>query len=193
MTKPAATKPPSAKASRRTFLKRAGAATLIVVVGGSVYRAADRGVFSVGQGEAYEPWQNWREEQGSGPMALVQSAILAANPHNSQPWLFRVSEARLDLFADPSRNIGAIDPFLREMYTGLGCALENVVLTAQALGYRPQVQLQPEPENSAHAARIELVQGRRTPPSSITPSRTATRTALPTTRNALFRPKHSQL
>ncbi len=126
-------------------------------------------------------------------MALVQSAILAANPHNSQPWLFRVSEARLDLFADPSRNIGAIDPFLREMYTGLGCALENVVLTAQALGYRPQVQLQPEPENSAHAARIELVQGRRTPPSSITPSRTATRTALPTTRNALFRPKHSQL
>lgn len=112
MTKPAATKSPT-KASRRTVLKRAGAVTLIVVVGGSVYRSADQGVFSVGQGEAYEPWQNWREEQTTDTMALVRSAILAANPHNSQPWLFRVSGARLDLFADPNRNIGAIDPFLR--------------------------------------------------------------------------------
>lgn len=158
MTKPTATKPPLLN-SRRTFLKRAGAATLVAVVSGSVYRAADRGVFSVGQGDAYEPWETWREEQTTGTMALVQSAILAANPHNSQPWLFRVSETQLDLFADPARNIGSIDPFLREMYTGLGCALENVVLSARALGYRPRVQLLPDPENSEHVARIELTPG----------------------------------
>ena len=158
MTKPATTKSLVSN-SRRTFLKRAGAATLVAVTSGGVYRAADRGVFSVGQGEAYEPWKTWREEQTTGTMALVQSAILAANPHNSQPWLFRVSETRLDLFADTERNIGSIDPFLREMYTGLGCALENVVLSARALGYRPQVRLLPSPENSAHVARVELVPG----------------------------------
>lgn len=112
MTKPAATKTRLPN-NRRTFLNRAGAATLVTVVGGGVYRAADREVFSVGQGEAYELWETWREEQATGTMAFVESAILASNPHNSQPWLFRVSETQLD-FNDPKRSIGSIDPFLRD-------------------------------------------------------------------------------
>ncbi len=145
--------------TRRTFLKRAGATTLVVAVGGGVYRAADRGVFSVGQGEAYEPWQTWQEEQAGGPMALVQSAILAASPHNSQPWLFRVGETRVDVFADPVRSVGNIDPFLREMYVGLGCAVENIVLTARALGYQPDVRLLPDSADPAHVARIDLTPG----------------------------------
>ena len=160
--------PPSANEtqtlpSRRNFLKRAGAATLVLVAGGSVYRAADRGVFSTGQGEAYEPWRDWLKSPEQGPLRLVQSAILAANPHNSQPWLFRVGGERLELFADPERNIGAVDPFLREMYTGLGCALENAVLTAQALGYAPQLELMPDGKNSVHVARLILLPGQKTP------------------------------
>lgn len=145
--------------TRRTLLRRAGGATLVAAIGGGVYRAADRGVFSVGQGEAYRPWREWREEQAGGPVALVQSAILAANPHNSQPWLFRVSETRVDVFADEARNIANIDPFRREMHVGLGCAVENAALTARALGYRPDVRLLPDPANPAHVARIDLVPG----------------------------------
>lgn len=145
--------------TRRTFLRRAGATTLVAVVGGGVYRAADRGVFSVGQGEAYRPWRTWREEQAGGPVALAQSAILASNPHNSQPWLFRVGETRVDMFADTTRNIANIDPFWREKHIGLGCALENAVLTAQALGYRPDVRLLPDPADPAHVARIDLTPG----------------------------------
>ncbi len=144
--------------TRRTFLRRAGATTLVAVVGGGVYRAADRGVFSVGQGEAYAPWRTWRDEQ-TRPMALVQSAILASNPHNSQPWLFRVSETRVDVVADTTRNIGNIDPFLREKHIGLGCAVENIVLTARALGYRPDVRFLPNPTNLVHVARIDLTPG----------------------------------
>jgi hypothetical protein len=44
---------------RRSFLKGAGAVT-VVVVGGGVWRAYDQGVFSVGEGPAYEPWKDWR-------------------------------------------------------------------------------------------------------------------------------------
>ena len=161
MTAPA--KPTRPAVTRRTFLKRAGATTLVAVVGGGVYRADDRGVFSVGQGEAYEPWRTWREEQAGGPMALVQSAILASNPHNSQPWLFQVGETRVDVFADTTRNINNIDPFLREKHVGLGCAVENAVLTARALGYRPGVLLFPDPADPAHVARIDLTPGDRVP------------------------------
>jgi hypothetical protein len=40
-------------------------------------------------------------------------------------WLFVVNPNRIELFAAINRNIGAIDPYLREMYEGLGCALEK--------------------------------------------------------------------
>ena len=99
------------RVSRGAFLKGAGA-TLVLVAGGGVWRAVDQGVFGSDQGPAYEPWENWREAEG--PMELVSAAILAANAHNTQPWLFEVSEARIDLFADRSRDIGAVDPLLRE-------------------------------------------------------------------------------
>jgi hypothetical protein len=141
--------------TRRTFLRTA-AATLVLVVGGGVYRAVDQGVFSVGQGPAYEPWTTWRSDAQPGPLNLVRAAILASNPHNSQPWRFRVSETQIDVYADPSRNIGTVDPFLREMYMGVGCALENLMLAATANGYRAELALLPTANDPTHAARIML-------------------------------------
>src|SRR5207249_1337813 len=75
---------------------------------------------------------------------------------NSQPWLFRVTESRIDLFADPARNIGAVDPYRREMYIGLGCALENLLLAADARGFAWRLALMPDRANAAHAARIDV-------------------------------------
>ena len=43
---------------RRLFLKGVGVVTVVVVDGG-VWRAHDQGVFSVGQGPAYEPWKDF--------------------------------------------------------------------------------------------------------------------------------------
>jgi len=86
----------------------------------------------------------------------VGAAILAPSPHNAQAWLFRVRPARVDLYADGARWTGATDPFRRELYIGLGAALENLVLAAQAGGYAPRVTLLPSGASSAHAARIEL-------------------------------------
>ena len=148
--------------ARRVLLKGAGA--VVVVAGaGSVWRASDQGIFSVGRGPAYEAWYRWRSDPAEGPLALVRAAVLAANPHNSQPWLFRVTDSSIDLFADPSRNLGPIDPDLREMYVGLGCALENLLLTADARGYAWQLTLLPERGNPTHAASITLEPGRPTP------------------------------
>ena len=48
--------------SRRKFLKLAGSGIGIVVVGGTVWRAFSNGVFSSGQGPAYEPWKDWKTE-----------------------------------------------------------------------------------------------------------------------------------
>ncbi len=120
--------------NRRQFLKGLGAMSVLVASGG-VYRAFDRGVFSSGTGPAFEPWTDWETEASDGVMQLVKSAILAANPHNTQPWLFQVKDNQVVMYADTQRHLGAMDPYLREMYIGLGCAVENMLLTAQAVGY----------------------------------------------------------
>jgi nitroreductase len=172
------------RVTRGAFLKGAGA-TLVLVAGGGVWRAVDQGVFGSGQGPPYEPWENWRETKGS--MALVSVAILAANPHNTQPWLFEVSDARIDLFADRSRHIGAVDPFLREMYIGLGCALENLLLSARANGYEYGLTLAPDRSDPTHAARIDLSPGGKeiSPLYEAIPDRHTNRYAYDTSRPVL--------
>jgi len=142
------------KISRRDFLKLGGV-TLIAVAGGSVFRAVDQGLFSVGQGPAYEPWTNWQNAD-SPTERIVAAGILASNPHNSQPWMFRLTASTIDLFAVSERQIGVIDPFRREMYIGLGCALENMKLAAQAEGFSADIRLLPDPATERHAASISL-------------------------------------
>ena len=79
-----------------------------------------------------------------GPTGAVAAAILAANPHNTQPWTFVVAPDGIDVFSDPTRRLMQVDPLLREHHVGLGCALENLVLAAEARGHRPAVTLLPD-------------------------------------------------
>jgi hypothetical protein len=145
--------------NRRRVLKIAGAT---VMAGGALaWRAFDQGVFSAGSGAVYEPWKNWQVDESPRPLQLVRAAILAANPHNSQPWRFRVADNAIDVVADAARNIGAIDPFLRERAMGIGCALENLLIAAAYEGYTAEVSLLPDPGNPAHVAHILLSPGTR--------------------------------
>jgi len=125
-----------------------------VLAAGGLWRAEDQGVFSTGRGPAYDPWRTWQD--GPGLIPLVGAGVLAANPHDSQPWLFHLGSSTVNLLADHHRNLGAVDPLLREMHIGLGCALENVVLAAAAKGYRATVQLMPDPKDPALVGRVDL-------------------------------------
>jgi nitroreductase len=97
----------------------------------------------------------------------VRAAILSASPHNTQPWRFKVTNSWIELYLDPNRNVGALDPYLREEHIGMGCALENLMLAAAANGYAATVTLVPGKLAPIAAdgkpklvARVDLVPGK---------------------------------
>lgn len=146
--------------TRRRFLKGIGVgAGLVGLSGAGVlgWRASSQGVFEAGQGPAYAAWGEW--DQGTGPLALVRAAILAANPHNTQPWRFAISSSAIDVYVDLARNTGAMDPYRREQYIGLGCALENLLIAAQAKGYHPSLTTLPNSNDPTLIAHVELGSG----------------------------------
>src|SRR6266511_2190980 len=128
----------AARLSRRALLARAGAGALAVAaIGGTgvALRIVQQSALRPGTGEAYAAWS--AALTGTGSLGLVRAAVLAANAHDSQPWFFHVTDRQIDVFADRTRNIGALDPLFRELEISLGCAIENLVIAARASGLAP--------------------------------------------------------
>ena len=143
---------------RRRFLRNLGLGVGTVAVAGTAGvtgKAVDGGVFATGTGPAYAAWDALGPPSRD-PMGLVRAAVLAANAHNAQPRLVAVAPDRIELFADPTRTLGTMDPLLRELHISLGCALENLVLAGPPNGLAPTVALLPDPADPGHIARVDL-------------------------------------
>ena len=125
---------------RRSFLKLSGALT-IVVGSGEVWRLSAQDNERIGDKPELEPWRSWRDDLSHGPLLLVRAAILSSNAYNSQPWMFVVNDDQIAIFADVNRNLGDFDPYLREMFFSLGCALENLELAGSVNGYGCSTEL----------------------------------------------------
>ncbi|GAA2352178.1 hypothetical protein SVIO_008380 [Streptomyces violaceusniger] len=140
------------------MLHSAGIGALTVAVTGTgmlSYRAYDNRVLGADGGAAFDAWRHWRDD--AGPRGVLAAAVLAASPHNTQPWLFHLSgDDRIELHADLSRRIGSVDPYACETHVGLGCALENLALAAHARGLEPRITLRPEPGRPSLVAPADL-------------------------------------
>jgi len=150
---PLAARPVSRRAAVQ-FLGLGAGAVAVAGSGALTWLATTGGVFSTGTGAAYAAWTA-ASPQGQ-PLDLVRAAILAANAHNTQPWLFTVTNNRIDVFADMSRALGTMDSLLREMHISLGCAVENLTLAGPPNGIATAVTLLPDPADATHIATIAL-------------------------------------
>ena len=93
--------------------------------------------------------QQRRLLEGDPAMAdLVRLATLAANGHNSQPWRFRLDTDRVSIHPDLTRRTEVVDPDDHHLYVSLGCAAENLVLTASAHGRRSEVAIASDDETT---------------------------------------------
>jgi hypothetical protein len=150
--------------SNRRDVLRASGATLFLALAGGKLRAADSAGRPLPEGDAYAPWTLWNDPSiRNTPLALVAAGVIAANPHDTQPWLFAIGDDAIEIFADTSRHLGAMDACIREMHLGLGCAIENMLTAAGANGYVAQLEAAPgsltdltERSRPVLAARLRL-------------------------------------
>lgn len=69
-------------------------------------------------------------------LEIVRYAALAASGHNSQPWRFVVAPGRIAIRPDFGRRTPVVDPDDHHLFASLGCAAENLIEAAAALGHR---------------------------------------------------------
>ena len=72
---------------------------------------------------------------------MVEYAIKAPSGHNTQPWLFRINENNIEIHPNFDRALPVVDFDNRELFISLGCALENLCITALEKGYDYDVEL----------------------------------------------------
>jgi molybdopterin/thiamine biosynthesis adenylyltransferase len=87
---------------------------------------------------------------------LVSQAALAPSGGNSQPWQWRVSGQELHLLLDQTRSYGLADFEAAGSYVALGCAAENLILSAHKMGREVRLYPLPDEDRPEHAATLTL-------------------------------------
>ena len=74
---------------------------------------------------------------------LIRYATLAPNGHNTQPWMFRVADRRIDILPDLTRRTPVVDPDDHHVFVSLGAAAENLSLASAARGLPGTIAFDP--------------------------------------------------
>ena len=108
-----------------------------------------------------------------GMSELVRYATLAANSHNTQAWRFTIGERRITIAPDLARRTPVVDPDDHHLFASLGCAAENLVHAAAAMGFRAA----PAFEAGMVSISLEPAPRERSPLLDAIPRRQSTRAA----------------
>ena len=184
------------RVNRRSFLQKAaigGGGLLIFTAGGLAWRAWDRGSLGkIYEGTAFEPWEDWRNNRFKGPSTWSPPQFSRATRTTLSPGCFASMSGGSICTPICRAACGSIDPFLREMYIGLGCALENLMVAARGRGYEPRLVLFPSGGKQSLVARVELKPGAPLKSRITARSASDTRIVRHTTASAIWRRRSSR-
>jgi hypothetical protein len=127
--------------TRRKFLKILGGGTILAAAGATTFALTRTPT------KALAPWGATTTYTEPRRRALAH-ALLAPNPHNLQPWLIELkSDDTVILHRDESRTLPMTDPFSRQIFIGLGCFIEQMIIAASADGYSVDLSILPDGED----------------------------------------------
>lgn len=110
-----------------------------ITIGAAAAVVGTGGYLAMADGPSYESavasvWQKKNAGAAGDLEYLAHYATLAANSHNTQPWLFRRNGSSIVISADQSRATPVVDPDQHHLFASLGCAAENLMLAAGDTG-----------------------------------------------------------
>jgi nitroreductase len=94
------------------------------------------------------PSEQWRH--------LLHYAVVAPSGHNTQPWLFGLTNDGVALFADRRRALPIVDPEDRELTISCGAALGQLRLAIRHVGFTDVVELFPNARQPHLLARVTV-------------------------------------
>ncbi len=143
--------------TRRNFLKLTLAGVGTSAVG--LYLFCEEGDAVNYSDPAYLYWNKFTQGGLNLENYLILCGSLAPSAHNTQPWKFSIKEKEISVFADHQRSLGSADAQHRMILISVGCALENIKVAANQLGYRADISLAPsaEFEKTGMCAKVTLV------------------------------------
>jgi nitroreductase len=103
--------------------------------------------------EAQFPQQGTPSEQLK---FLLQYAVLAPSGHNTQPWLFKIENESVELYADRTRSLPVVDPQDRALIISCGAALFNLRVAMWHFGYTDITKVFPDQGNPDFLARVQF-------------------------------------
>lgn len=77
---------------------------------------------------------------------IIYYATLAPSGHNTQPWKFSIKDNSFLIYPDYSRRLKVVDPDDHALFISIGCALENLIIAANHMGYSAKVEYFPPTE-----------------------------------------------
>ncbi|SUD49371.1 Putative NAD(P)H nitroreductase RV3131/MT3217 [Nocardia otitidiscaviarum] len=95
--------------------------------------------------------------------AALTLALRAPSVHNSQPWLWRIGDRTLHLYADHSRQLPYTDPDGRDLLVSCGAALHHLRVAMRVFGWESTVHRFPNPADTRHLAAVEFHAATPTP------------------------------
>ena len=103
----------------------------------------------------------------------VSFGVRAPSIHNTQPWRWVYHPGVLELYADRSRQLPALDPDGRSLLLSCGAALELARLGFAASGWRTEVDRLPDPNRPDLLARIHAAGRTSVEPTTVARARAA--------------------
>src|SRR5688572_28505889 len=87
---------------------------------------------------------------------LLHYAVVAPSGHNTQPWLFRLTNDGVELIEDRTRALPVVDPADRELTISCGAALYLLRLAIRHFGFTDVVELFPDSQQAHLLARVSF-------------------------------------
>ncbi|HEX6164398.1 MAG TPA: hypothetical protein VFZ31_13600 [Vicinamibacterales bacterium] len=94
---------------------------------------------------------------------LVRDASFAASSHNTQPWKFKIDAERISILPDFTRRCPVVDPDDHHLFVSLGCAAENLLLSAEAAGLRGDMAFDESSDGGTIRIALETAAACRSP------------------------------